>query len=285
MKTLKLACLIFFIAGGDIFAQDGVEPGNYMVVIGAFSSQENANRFVRMAKKNNIEPKSELNKVRDLYYVYNMQTGDKTAAFAEAERMRKATPYTDAWVFSGSLGEVVAKITPAPVAAEPTPTPTPAKPEKSKEEKIKEAVESQTMTLTKGETETLNYIFFYRDAAVLRPESQYEVDRLVRIMKDNPTENIRIHGHTNGNDAGKIIRMKDGSTNFFSLENTEEDSGSALLLSELRADAIRRYLISNGIPSKRMSIKAWGGKKPLYEVDDEKAEANVRVEIEVLHND
>ena len=34
-----------------------------------------------------------------------------------------------------------------------------------------------------------------------------------------------------------------------------------------------------------MSVKAWGGDKPLYRVDDEKAEANVRVEIEVVHNE
>lgn len=294
MKTLKLACLIYFIALGRLVAQgDVVEPNNYIVVIGAFSSQENADRFVRQAKKYSITPTSELNKIRGLYYVYVMQTADKTAALTETERIRSATPFTDTWVYNGSLGDVIVKVPVAePVVEKPIevvaielPPPAPVIREKTKEEKIKEAVDNKTMTLKKGETETLNYIYFFRDAAVLRPESKYEVDHLVKILKENPTEKIRIHGHTNGNDKGKIIRMKKGSTNFFSLDNTEEDFGSAVKLSELRATAIMDYLIANGIENKRMSIKAWGGKKAIYEVDDEKAEANVRVEIEVLHND
>ena len=290
MKTFRLACLISFTTWGSLFAQvDAVEPSNYIVVIGAFSSQRNADRFVKQVQKYAIKSTAKLNEIRGLYYVYVMQTGDKPAAIAEAVRIKNSTPLTDAWVYNGSLDNVVVKVAPTPVvetpslvvAAEPPP---PVVPEKTEEEKIKEAVAGKSRTLTKGSTETLNYIYFYRDAAVLRPESKYEVDHLVAILKENPTEKIKIHGHTNGNDSGKIIRMKEGSTDFFSLENTEEDSGSAVLLSELRAVVIRRYLVSNGIEESRMAVKAWGGKKPLYEVDDEKAEANVRVEIEVLHN-
>jgi outer membrane protein OmpA-like peptidoglycan-associated protein len=294
MKALGLACLISIISLGNLRAQSGTEPDNYMVVIGAFSSEQNAKRFASQAKKYKVSPTSELNKIRGLYYVYVMETPDKASAIAEVQRIRSVTPIADAWVFNGSLGDVVVR-EPAVVveikqpveevkvvAVEPPPVPVVK--EKTEEEKIKEAVESKSKVLKKGETETLNYIFFFRDAAVLRPESKYEVDRLVRLMKDHPTEKIKIHGHTNGNDKGKIIRMKKSSTDFFSLDNTEEDFGSAEKLSELRANAIKDYLIVNGIASSRMSIKAWGGKKPLFEVDDAKAEANVRVEIEVLHN-
>ena len=103
------------------------------------------------------------------------------------------------------------------------------------------------------------------------------------IRDRHPTEIIRIHGHTNGNDKGRIIKLKPNASNFFSLDETEDDYGSAVKLSELRASVIMDYLTANGIDKKRMSIKAWGGKKPLFEVDDEKAEANVRVEIEVLN--
>ena len=71
----------------------------------------------------------------------------------------------------------------------------------------------------------------------------------------------------------------------YSLQNTVEDYGSAKELSELRANQILEYLASKGIDRKRMSIKAWGGKKPLYNVDDAKAEANVRVEIEVVKSE
>lgn len=295
MKTYFLILATLLTTRSVIAQTDGAEPENYIVVIGAFSSEKNANRFVKTAKKYNISPKAELNKIRGLYYVYVMESGDKTSAMIEAERLREETSMKDTWVYSGHLGDVIVR-TPPPVVETPVQEPVkeeikvvatepPPPPVKTEEEKIKEAVESKKKTLAKGETETLNYIFFYRDAAVLRPESKYEVDRLVQLLKDHPEENIRIHGHTNGNDKGPIIMMKEGSKDFFSLENTVQGYGSAVKLSEMRALAIRDYLIVNGINAKRMSIKAWGGKKPIYQVDDEKAEANVRVEIEVLNKD
>jgi outer membrane protein OmpA-like peptidoglycan-associated protein len=273
------------------------EPDNFIVVIGAFSSAENASKFVAQARKFKVSPKSELNKIRGLYYVYVMQTGNRTDAMIEAERLREDTPMKDTWVYNGSLGDIIVKV-PEPVR-EPEPAPVqpaveeikvvatdpPPPPVKTEEEKIKEAVDNKTKVMKKGEKETLNYIFFYRDAAILRPESKFEVDRLVELMKSHPEEKIKIHGHTNGNDKGPIIRLAEGSKDFFSMENTVQDSGSAMKLSELRALLIRDYLVANGINANRMTIKAWGGKKPLYEVDDVKAEANVRVEIEVLKQD
>ena len=63
-----------------------------------------------------------------------------------------------------------------------------------------------------------------------------------------------------GEEPGKIIKLKDPNGDFFSLENSVEDYGSAKDLSEMRANVIRSYLIKNGISEKRMSIKAWGGK-------------------------
>lgn len=302
MKTYFLALAIVLSVSKGIAQNDAAEPDNYIVVIGAFASESNANRFVKQAKKYNVAPKSELNKIRGLYYVYVLESGNKTEAITEAERLRGSTPMKDTWVYNGNLREVVVRVPekqPEPVAVQPEPTPVqpqpetvqpvvaevvvapPPPPEKTAEEKIKEAVESKSMVMKKGEMETLDYIFFYRDAAILRPESKYEVDRLVELMKNHPEEKIRIHGHTNGNDKGPIFRLKDGSNDFFSMENTEQDFGSAVKLSELRALVIRDYLITNGINAKRMTIKAWGGKKPLYKVDDAKAEANVRVEIEV----
>lgn len=296
MKANFLIFILLLFAGSVAAQIDGTESENYIVVIGAFASQDNAARFVKTARKYQIKPKSELNKVRGLYYVYVMESGDKNAAITEAGRLREATPMKDAWVYSGHLGDVIVRTPvvvetpePEPVKEEPVKevvaTELPPPPVKTEEEKIKEAVDSKKTTLKKGEMETLDYIYFYRDAAVLRPESKYEVDRLVKLMKDHPEEKIRIHGHTNGNDKGPIIRLQDGSKDFFSLENTVQDYGSAQKLSELRALLIRDYLVYSGINVNRMSIKAWGGKKPLFKVDDEKAEANVRVEIEVLNKE
>jgi outer membrane protein OmpA-like peptidoglycan-associated protein len=53
-------------------------------------------------------------------------------------------------------------------------------------------------------------------------------------------------------------------------------------LSLLRADAIKLYLMKNGITADRVEVKGWGGKKMLYKEDSPNYQLNVRVEVEVL---
>jgi outer membrane protein OmpA-like peptidoglycan-associated protein len=142
----------------------------------------------------------------------------------------------------------------------------------------------ELVRLQKGDKAIMFNVYFYKDAAIMRPESRYEVGSLLEMMKENPKYKIRIHGHTNGNSAGKIVSMGD-SKNFFMLTRDNKDGhGSAQKLSEERAMLIRQYLVENGIDANRMEVKAWGGKKPIYEVDHPAAQANVRVEIEILEN-
>ena len=125
-------------------------------------------------------------------------------------------------------------------------------------------------------------VYFFNDAAVMRPESRYEVNTLLDMMRENPGYRIRIHGHTNGNRSGKIISMG-GSEDFFGLDSSnKEGGGSAKTLSKRRAEVIRDYLISQGIDADRMEIKAWGGKRMLYDKNSSMAKKNVRVEIEIL---
>ncbi len=135
--------------------------------------------------------------------------------------------------------------------------------------------------LKKGDFAVMYNVFFYKDAAIMRPESRYEVTSLQEMLNENPKYRIRIHGHTNGNGVGKIIRMGEGGGHF-SLNNTKEGFGSAKALSEERAKIIFQYLVSKGIDPTRMEVKAWGGKKPIYDEDHPNAHANVRVEIEIL---
>jgi len=124
-------------------------------------------------------------------------------------------------------------------------------------------------------------VYFYKDAAIMRPESKYEVNALLDMMKENEKYKIRIHGHTNGKAAGKIISMSDNK-NFFSMTGSKDGFGSARKLSEERANVIKDYLVSEGISANRLEVKAWGGKKPIYEKDHSQAHANVRVEIEII---
>jgi outer membrane protein OmpA-like peptidoglycan-associated protein len=138
--------------------------------------------------------------------------------------------------------------------------------------------------LQKGDHAIMYNVYFFNDAAVMRPESRYEVTSLLDMLKENSKYKIKIHGHTNGNHAGKIISMGDGIDNFFSLSKTVDGYGSAKKLSEERANVIRKYLAANGVEESRMQVKAWGGKKAIYDKHHPQAQSNVRVEIEILEN-
>jgi outer membrane protein OmpA-like peptidoglycan-associated protein len=142
----------------------------------------------------------------------------------------------------------------------------------------------QLMRLQKGDVAVMYDVYFFKDAAIMRPESRYEVGSLVEMMKENPKYKIKIHGHTNGGASGKIITMEEGSTEYFSLNKTKEGFGSAKKLSKRRAEILRTFLINNGIEENRLVVKAWGGKKPIYDKLSPQAQSNVRVEIEILEN-
>lgn len=141
----------------------------------------------------------------------------------------------------------------------------------------------EMVRLKKGDVAVMYNVFFFKDAAVMRPESRYEVTTLLNMMKENPKLKIRLHGHTNGNSSGKIVRMGE-PMNFFSLTGSNEGFGSSKELSESRAEAIRDFLIFEGIDPTRFSVKAWGGKKAIHDKKSSKAHENVRVEVEILED-
>jgi outer membrane protein OmpA-like peptidoglycan-associated protein len=151
-------------------------------------------------------------------------------------------------------------------------------------EEDKTVVPFELVRLKKGDFAVMYNVYFFNDAGIMRPESKYEVNSLLDMLKENPKYKIKIHGHTNGNSHGKVISMGD-SKNFFAITaDIKEGFGSAKKLSEERALVIQNYLISQGVDPSRMQVKAWGGKKPVYEEDHALASANVRVEIEILED-
>jgi outer membrane protein OmpA-like peptidoglycan-associated protein len=133
----------------------------------------------------------------------------------------------------------------------------------------------------KGDIAVLYNVYFYNDAAVMSPQSRYELNSLLQMMQENPKYRIRLHGHTNGNYHGKIINVGPDK-NFFSLEGSKQSLGTAKDLSYNRAAIIKEYLVANGIAADRIEIKAWGGKRPLYDKHSVNAKKNVRVEVEIL---
>lgn len=132
----------------------------------------------------------------------------------------------------------------------------------------------------KGDIGTLFNVYFYNDAALMLPESKYELNSLLQLMNENPNYKITLHGHTNGNYTGKILTAGPDK-NYFSLQGANSGMGSAKDLSRSRAEVIRDFLVSNGVEASRMEIKAWGGKRPLYDKNSTNAKKNVRVEVEI----
>jgi outer membrane protein OmpA-like peptidoglycan-associated protein len=142
-------------------------------------------------------------------------------------------------------------------------------------------VPMELVRLKKGDFAIMYNVFFFRDAAIMRPESKFEVNALTEMMKENPKCVIRIHGHTNGNHAGKIIFRGD-TPEYFSLTGSRDGFGSAKELSGARAEAIKEYLVSQGVEEKRLEVKAWGGKKSIHKKTSARAAENVRVEVEIV---
>ncbi|HEY8937564.1 MAG TPA: OmpA family protein [Cyclobacteriaceae bacterium] len=153
----------------------------------------------------------------------------------------------------------------------------------SSEENKGIVVPFELVRLQKGDIAVMYNVYFFKDAAIMRPESRYEVNSLLDMMKENPKYKIKIHGHTNGGATGKIISLGE-SKDYFALNGAVESIGSAKKLSKVRADIIKQYLLDNGIDANRMETKAWGGKRPIHDKLSNRAQENVRVEIEILQN-
>ncbi|HYG20411.1 MAG TPA: OmpA family protein [Ohtaekwangia sp.] len=142
----------------------------------------------------------------------------------------------------------------------------------------------ELVRLQKGDIAVMYNVYFFKDAAIMRPESRYEVNSLLEMLNENKAYRIKIHGHTNGGAAGKIVSKNPEGDNFFALTDTRDGYGSAKKLSQERAEIIRDFLASNGVDASRMQIKAWGGKRPIHDKHHTRAQENVRVEIEILED-
>jgi len=117
------------------------------------------------------------------------------------------------------------------------------------------------MPIAKGSTVTANNLFFELNKAMLTPESEPELKRMVQVMLDNATLRIEIRGHT---------------------DNTGTDAINDAL-SQARADAVKIYLLTAGIPAARIQSKGYGSKKPKASNETEEGRAqNRRVEFSIL---
>jgi outer membrane protein OmpA-like peptidoglycan-associated protein/tetratricopeptide (TPR) repeat protein len=103
----------------------------------------------------------------------------------------------------------------------------------------------------------LRNVFFASGSAELLPASVEELQRLQRLLRDNPDMRIQINGHTD--DVG------------------EEKANQ--LLSEQRAKAVRDYLVAQGIEISRLAYRGFGESMPIAPNDSaENQQRNRRTE-------
>mgnify|MGYP000200151230 CR=1 FL=1 len=114
-----------------------------------------------------------------------------------------------------------------------------------------------------GSKIALRNVFFDTGKSNIRPESNSELDRLVKLLKDVPGLKIELSGHTD-NTGSTDMNMK---------------------LSQDRADAVVAYLVSKGIAKNRMKAVGYGPNRPVDTNDTaEGRQNNRRTEFEITGN-
>jgi OmpA-OmpF porin, OOP family len=109
----------------------------------------------------------------------------------------------------------------------------------------------------------LNNVFFDFDKWDLRPESYVELDRVVKLLNENPAIVIEMSAHTDS-------------------YGTDEYN---LKLSDNRARSVMEYILSKGIAPERITSKGYGETVPVATNEtDEGRQMNRRVEFKIMKN-
>jgi outer membrane protein OmpA-like peptidoglycan-associated protein len=126
---------------------------------------------------------------------------------------------------------------------------------------LKQSLDLKLIPLKNNTNLVLRDINFESNSAQLSDESYAELNRVIKLMKSNPSMKVEIAAHTD--DVGSDIY------------NT--------LLSDKRAKSVVDYLIQNEIDPKKFLAKGYGKAKPLVpNNNDENRAKNRRVELKIL---
>lgn len=115
--------------------------------------------------------------------------------------------------------------------------------------------------ILKNATIILENIFFDTNSSDLLPLSMVELTKLLKFMQDNPKVRIELSGHTD-NVGGETFN---------------------LALSQRRADAVKQFLLQNGVVTNRLSTKGFGYSLPITTNDTPEGRArNRRTEMKII---
>jgi len=122
-------------------------------------------------------------------------------------------------------------------------------------------IDAKLVPLKVGSKVILKLIYFDPGKWELKPESDPELRRLEKFLKDHPNLKVEISGHT---------------------DNTGSPE-TKLQLSENRANRVRDWLLKNGVPGRQMTVKGYGQDRPIDTNDTEEGRTrNRRVECTIV---
>jgi OmpA-OmpF porin, OOP family len=108
-----------------------------------------------------------------------------------------------------------------------------------------------------GASIALNNVFFDTNKSTLKPESHSELNRLIKYLRENPSFEIEVAGHTDNVGQSTVNQQ----------------------LSYNRAAVVAKYLTGKGLAKNRLQVQGYGKTKPVASNDTEKGRSqNRRVE-------
>ena len=114
-----------------------------------------------------------------------------------------------------------------------------------------------------GQIVRLNNVFFDFDKWDLRPESFVELDRVVKLLSENPAIEIEMSAHTDSRGSDEYN----------------------IKLSDNRARSVMEYILSKGIAPNRITSQGYGETQPVATNEtDEGRQLNRRVEFKIMKN-
>ncbi len=112
-----------------------------------------------------------------------------------------------------------------------------------------------------GQSIVLRNIFFDFDKATIRPESANELERLIKLLNENPTLKIELGSHTDSKGSDDYNQK----------------------LSQSRSQSVVSYLITKGIATDRLVAKGYGETVAVATNDtDDGRQQNRRTEFKIL---